>query len=111
MPCDSRRNPQQTEQERRREIDVALAKLVAAIGTGTVRVVVGPTGAIAFAGWKDNAGVTDVCAFRTLTQRGSWELRQAIARAEQVAGRKVSTFAVGQGVHSHDGGQTWHPGH
>jgi hypothetical protein len=31
-----------------------------------------------------------------------------IAKAEQVAGRSVNRQVVGQGVHSHDGGESWH---
>jgi hypothetical protein len=37
--------------------------------------------------------------------------KMEIARAEQLAGRAVSAQAVAGGVHSHDGGHTWHHGH
>jgi hypothetical protein len=55
--------------------------------------------------------VTDVCAYRTLTASNSWALRQAVAKAEQLAGRKVSAAQVAAGTHSHDGGKTFGPGH
>jgi hypothetical protein len=28
-----------------------------------------------------------------------------------MAGRGIDRQAIGQGLHSHDGGQTWHKGH
>lgn len=37
----------------------------------------------------------------------SWELRQAVARAEAQQGRKVNAHAVASGLHSHDGGKNW----
>lgn len=111
MPCDSTRRPEQTEEQRRAEIDRALTSLVEQLGAGTARAVIGPNGAIAFSGWQDSARVTDACAYRTLAGRNSWEFRQAIARAEAVAGRKVSIVQIAGGVHSHDGGKTWHGGH
>jgi len=40
--------------------------------------------------------------------QGSALARAAVTRAEQMAGRSVSRQVIGQGAHSHDGGQTWH---
>jgi hypothetical protein len=31
-----------------------------------------------------------------------------IAQAEMLSGRSINKQAVGAGVHSHDGGATWH---
>ena len=91
----------------RRLIQPALDRLAAQLGDGTARVVIGAQGAVAFAGWTDNRGVSDVCALRALTASNSPELRRALMRAEVTAGRKVNFQAVSTGLHSHDGGKTW----
>lgn len=113
MPCDTQRQRGQTEQERRAAIDRALVALEQSLSAGLVKLVVGRDGAVAFADWgpAQRSGVTDVCAYRTLLARGSWALRQAQARAEAVAGRAVDRAKVAAGVHSHDGGGSWHAGH
>jgi len=113
VACDTLRTyREQTPQEREAEIRAALAKLEQRLTGGQVRVTISPQGAIAFAGWQeDRGGVTDACAYRALTATGSWALRQAVARAESMSGRKVSERALLAGVHSHDGGKTWHGGH
>lgn len=83
------------------------------IREGGVSVVIGANGAVAFRGWTeaDRGGIADTCAYRALSAIGSPELRRAVARAEALYGRKVNPQAVAAGVHSHDGGQTFHPGH
>ena len=54
-------------------------------------------------------GITDNCAYRRIMgPTGSTADKLAIQKAEQLAGRTVNKVAVGQGVHSHDGGKTWH---
>jgi len=111
MPCDTVYRREQTKQEREAEIRAALVGLEQRLKDGAVRVTISPQGAIAFTGWNERDDVTDVCAYRTLAARGSWELRQAVARAEALSGRKVNERAVVAGVHSHDGGSTWHKGH
>lgn len=113
MPCDSRRKTGQTERQRKDAVKAALAKLEAALAAKTVTVKVSPTGAVAFAGWKqeERDDVSDLCAYRALSAASSWALRQAIARGEAMAGRKVDQRQVAAGVHSHDHGHTWHPGH
>jgi len=109
MPCDTRRLPQQTMEERKREIREATERLRRQIAAGTVKVKVGPQGAIAFVGWGeiDRSRVSDACAYRRLLAQGSPELRAALAR-EASQGRTVNAQAIGQGAHSHDGGETWH---
>lgn len=111
MPCDTVKNVEPI--VRRKQIDVALERLEKFLAEGKVTVKVGQNGAIVFDGWgKESRNfVTDVCAYRMLTTRSSWELRKAVAKAESVAGRKVSMAAVGSGIHSHDGGKSWNPGH
>lgn len=110
MPCDTKRPAGMTPQQRAKQVADALRALEARLKARTSAVIIGPQGAVTFAGWSDaeRAGVTDVCAFRTLAARGSWELRQAVQRAEATSGRKVSTAAINGGIHSHDSGATWH---
>lgn len=107
MPCDTRLRKNQTLAQREREISEALARLERYLQTGTVRVQISPQGAVAFQGWSDPEGVTDVCAYRTLALKNSWALKQAVARAETMSGKKVNPQAVAAGAHSHDGGRTW----
>ena len=108
MPCDFRISAEQTAANRRREIDRALEELERSLNQGSVEVKIGPDGAVCFAGWgEERQRVTDPCAFRTLMQRGSWDLRQAVARAEALQGRRVSERTVSAGVHSHNAGGSW----
>ncbi len=113
MPCDTRLREGQSLVARMAEVKSTLAKLERALTAGTVRVSIGPNGAVAFSGWstQDRTDVSDVCAYRTLTAANSWALRQAVAKAEAMSGRKVNAQAVAAGVHSHDGGGSWHKGH
>jgi hypothetical protein len=94
-------------------IEDALARLEAALESGTVELVIGEQGAVAIDGWsqEDRNGLSDVCALRVLMADDSWALRQAMATAEAMSGRQVNIAAVSAGTHSHDGGSTWHPGH
>lgn len=110
MPCDTRRRPNQTISERKTEIRETVARLASALAAGQVKAVVGPQGAIAFAGLTESQrnGVTDACAYRLLMAGGSMLAKQAIARAEALAGRAVNKQTVAVGAHSHDGGHTWH---
>lgn len=104
MPCDAVPVP---------TVERALARLEAFLANGRATVVIGPQGAVAFSGWDGAAreGVADVCAYRALSLRGSFALRQAVQRAEMLSGRRLNAQAIGGGVHSHDGGATWNPGH
>ena len=108
MPCTTQ--PNLTEQ-RRRAMQDAIERLGRALQGGTVRVVIGANGAIAFKGVWRNEGVTDLCAFRALKAAGNSALRAAITRAEIIAGRQVNEQAIAAGTHSHDGGVSWHAGH
>ena len=56
-------------------------------------------------------GVSDACAYRKLLATGSVLAKQKIAQAEALAGRGVDKKVVASGLHSHDGGATWHKGH
>ena len=111
MACESMRRPNQSVEQRKSAIKIALKKLETQLQAGRVNVAISPQGAVAFNGWQERDDVTDACAYRALTAEGSWALKQAVAKAEAMSGRKVSASAVASGQHSHDGGQTWGPGH
>jgi urocanate hydratase len=111
MPCDTKLAENQTLTERTTQIDAALKRLEAALLAGRVSIGIAGNGAVAFKTWNDRDGVSDVCAYRTLASGNSWALRQAVAKAEALSGRKVNPHAVAAGHHSHDGGKSWHPGH
>lgn len=98
---------------RKSQIKAALERLENFLQTGRASLIIGPQGALAIKGWEgqDRDGVMDACAIRKLLSSNSWPLRQAIARAEAQQGRKADMRAVAAGVHSHDGGITFHPGH
>ncbi len=113
MPCDTVLRPGVSLEQRVKAIDLSLKRLEQFLTTGKASIKISPTGAIAFVGWQgaDRDDVTDVCAYRTLTAANSWALRQAVAKAEAMQGRKVNPKAVIGGQHSHDGGKSWHNGH
>lgn len=104
MPCDTQ--PNLTPQQKDKMKD-AIVRLGSALANGTASVVIGSSGAIAFKGWPNREGYSDVCAYRALSASGSPSLRRAIARAEALAGRKLDERAIAAGVHSHDQGNTW----
>jgi hypothetical protein len=110
MACDTKLKPRQSKQERAEEIRRAVAALARGLVTGAIRAKVGPQGAIAFENWQEGAndGVSDACAYRYIMATGTALAKQAIAKAEQLAGRGVNNRAA---VHSHDGGHTWHHNH
>ena len=114
MACESYRiSNEQTEAERREEIDAAIAALEADIAAGKVTVRVGEQGAVAFEGWAAGAEkhIADSCAALTLQYQGSWAYTQAVQAAAAACGTTYSPAAVAAGIHSHDGGATWSPGH
>lgn len=113
MPCDTMTLPGQTMRDRIKEIQDAVKKLDDQLKARQVKPVVGPQGAIAFAGWTGgaNSRITDACAYRRIMATGSSLAKAEIARAEQLAGRAVDKKVIAHGHHSHDGGKTWHGGH
>jgi hypothetical protein len=113
MPCDTRPlKPNETLEQRGRQIDEALARLERFLENKSVTVFIGPKGAPVFRGWnKGDDPVTDNCAFRMLRARSSPALRVAVARAESQQKIKINEREVAAGTHSHDGGGTWHKGH
>lgn len=111
MPCDTVVKKNQTKKQRAEEIRETAKSIGKLLVQGRVRVVIGKQGAIAFVGLSDSErnGMTDACIYRRIMAGDSAMAKQAIAKAEMLAGRQVNKLAVGQGIHSHDGGMTWHP--
>ena len=103
MPCITRKGLTASQRER---MQAAITRLDGALAAGSVSVVISGSGAVAFKGWIDKEGVTDICAYRKLAAENSPALRRAVMRAEALAGRRIDERAVNMGVHSHDGGQT-----
>lgn len=110
MACDTQLKENQTIQQRAEEIRRATAIFSQALASGRARVKIGPQGAVVFEGItaEERDGITDACAYRRLMVSGSALAKAKIAQAEQLAGRGVDRRVIGQGVHSHDGGRTWH---
>jgi hypothetical protein len=104
MPCLTQAALTPTQKQSQR---AALARLQQAIGAGTVQIVVGRAGAVAFKGWldADRNGVSDLCAYRALANTP--ELRRALVRAEAMSGNRMDPRAIAGGLHSHDGGKSW----
>lgn len=125
MPCDTqprrRRNARTgkrdgellTKKEVIAEVEAVVRKIDQKVASGAVKVKVGPQGAVAFDGITDEErdGITDVCIYRRMMVSGSALARAKIQQAEMLAGRPVNRQVIGAGVHSHDGGRTWHNGH
>lgn len=110
MPCDTQLLAKQTLTERKTEVRASIARLSTLLAKRLVKPVIGPQGAITFQGWTDDdrSRVTDACAYRQIMATGSVFAKAEIARAEQMAGRSADRRVIGQGVHSHDGGASWH---
>lgn len=110
MPCDTRLKPNQTIQQRAEEVRSAVTRIASLLTSGKAKAKVGAQGGIAFDGIPeaDRDGVTDACVYRRIMATGSALARAAIQKAEQLAGRTVDRNVVGQGLHSHDGGKSWH---
>lgn len=108
MPCFTQPNLSEIQKQNRRK---AVERLRGFLAAGTVQVVIGRNGALAFKGWtaEQRQGVADVCAYRQIANTP--EMRRAVMRAEAMSGAKLNLQAVAAGVHSHDEGATWNPGH
>jgi len=111
MACDTRPITQnQTLSQRKTQVKEIIAFTDELIRKSKVRIVVDKrSGAVAFVGMTDaeRGGVSDACTYRMIMATGTVLAKQAIARAEQLAGRTVNRQALTAGVHSHDGGHTW----
>jgi hypothetical protein len=110
MPCDTQTFKEQTMSERIEEVRRTITQVSSLLARGKIKAVVGPQGAIAFVGLsnEDRNRVTDACIYRRIMSTGSAAAKAAIMRAELLAGRSVNKQVVAQGVHSHNGGASWH---
>lgn len=114
MACETRLRPRQSRVERAAAVRAARTRFNDGLASGKVKPVVDKkTGAIAFTGLTETErdGVEDACVYRHIMSNGSMQAKLAIQKAELLAGRTVSQSAVNSGIHSHDGGRSWHPGH
>lgn len=114
MVCETRPRRQQTAAERLAEVKATVEAIARALTTGRAKAVVDrSTGAVAFAGLLDSErnDVSDACTYRRIMAGSNALAKAAIAKAEALAGRSVSRTALTHGVHSHDGGKTFHHGH
>jgi hypothetical protein len=96
-------------EQRKKEIKGAIDKLAISVMKRQARIVVGANGSVTIVGWQanDRAGITDACAYRRLLVQGNALVQAELKRAEQIAGRTVDKRMLAQGIHSHDGGNTW----
>ena len=111
MTCETRlQNRNQTLSQRKAQVKDIVAFTDELIRKSKVRIVVDKkTGAIVFDGMtpQERGGVSDACTYRMIMTTGTAQAKQAIARAEMLAGRGVNKQALTNGWHSHDGGQSW----
>lgn len=111
MPCNTKLKQGQTIAQRAAELRKRGQQIDGMLVAGRVNAKVGPQGSIVFTGIPEDVrdGMTDACVYRAIMARGSHQAKMAIAKAERLAGRAVDKRVVAQGIHSHDGGATWHP--
>ena len=113
MPCDQwRAAPAQTLSARKTQITEIMARVTVLLAKRQIKPVVDrKTGAITFDGIPSvlRQGVSDACIYRRLLAGKNPVAAAEIRRAEAAAGRPVSSKAVAEGIHSHDGGQSWQP--
>lgn len=111
MPCNTMLKKNQTAAQRATEVRKAAERIDKLLASRRIKMKVGPQGAVVFTGLTDTDrdGMTDACIYRMITRSGSAAAKMAISRAEQLAGRNVDRKVVAHGVHSHDGGASWHP--
>lgn len=110
MTCDTRLKARQTIAQRKDEVRRVQERVIAGLKSGKIKPKVDAKGGVVFTGLTDDErdGVTDGCIYRRVMVSGSQLAIQAIARAEQLAGRGVNKQLVAQGYHSHDDGKSWH---
>ena len=111
MPCNTKLKKGQTVAQRAAELRKRGEQVDKMLAAGRVGVKVGPQGAVTFTGIPEDVrdGMTDACVYRAIMARGSHQAKMAIAKAERLAGRVVDKKVVASGLHSHDGGNSWHP--
>lgn len=111
MACETYQRAGQSLTERKDEIRRVTEKVIAGLKSNQIGVKVDRvTGAVVFTGIaaEDRPGITDGCIYRRVLVSGSQLAIQAIQKAERLAGRSVNKQTVASGLHSHDGGSTFH---
>jgi hypothetical protein len=107
------KKPNQTITQRREEIRKRMKVVDRLIIQKKVKLKVGPQGAVVVTGLsaEDRDGMTDACIVRRIMATGSAPAKLELLKAQQLAGVSAAQVqkAVTAGVHSHDGGATWHP--
>ncbi len=111
MPCNTKLKKGQTIAQRAAELRKRGQQIDGMLASGRVGAKVGGQGGITFTGIPEDVrdGMTDACVYRAIMARGSHQAKMAIAKAERLAGRTVDKGVVASGLHSHDGGASWHP--
>lgn len=111
MACETYQRKGQTLTERKDEIRRVQERVISGLKSGQIGVKVDRvSGAVTFTGIPeaDRPGITDACIYRRVLVSGSQLAIQAIQKAERLAGRAVNKQTVANGLHSHDGGASWH---
>lgn len=110
MPCETQMKPGQTITQRKLEITEVVDRVQKGLLNGSIKLALSPQGAVAFNGIADvdKRGVTDACVYRRIMATGSALAKAKIAAAQALLGKQAVTT---NGVHSHDGGKTWHGSH
>lgn len=110
MPCDTKLKPNQTITQRKLEITEVVDRIQKGLVNGSVKLRLAANGAPAFDGISDaeKNSVTDACAYRRIMATGSALAKAKLQAAQTLLGKQVVSST---GVHSHDGGKTWHNGH
>jgi hypothetical protein len=116
MPCDTTvRYVGQLLSDRKEDIRVAFATISKLLAEKKVKAVVDKkSGAVTFVDVAtkqrpqilNEKKLSDACIYRRIVKGGNALARQALAQAGA-----VNEQALTHGVHSHDGGKTWHKGH
>lgn len=110
MVCWNTVKPNQTQEERNREIDRNMDRIDALMASGQVTYALGPNGQPIFGGLtrEQRDGLDDNCIYRRITERGSRAAIAAIDQVERSTGRVTDRNAH---THTHDGGRTWDRNH
>lgn len=113
MPCDTRLKRGQTISQRADEVRSVTNKIMSGILQNRIKIKVSPTGSVAFDGISEGEkdGVTDACVYRRIMVSGPATVKAEMERQAMLQGRTINKAVVNAGVHSHDGGKTWHDGH
>ena len=108
MPCYSMRKPNQTAQERVREVEKVIETVEELITSGDVTIRVNGDGVVFFEGLQPwvRDGVNDTCMFEKLYSSDSFAIQTAFEQAELECGFQINPEMMAAGWHTHDQGRT-----